>query len=168
MPAPFLHALSGVRRVGHRPHTGWGPCERTLMSQSVAVAGSVQDGKRGELFGGALTDEALDSSKSVLGTNRGGGLQGLQQFYTPPEAAKFIKEAIDSLGRSRGTGPHGRQRGAARAVAARTALRRGDRRRSDTPRATTRRSTATCSALSRCCASSGCNSHELSPTRHSA
>jgi len=70
------------------------------MSQSVAVAGSVQDGKRGELFGGALTDEALDSSKSVLGTNRGGGLHGLQQFYTPPEAARFIKEAIDSLGRS--------------------------------------------------------------------
>src|ERR1017187_8839044 len=90
----------GVRRVGHRPRTGWGHCERTLMSQSVAVASPVEGGKRGELFGGALTEEALDSSRSVLGAHRGGGLRGLQQFYTPPEAAGFIREAIDPLGRS--------------------------------------------------------------------
>jgi hypothetical protein len=70
------------------------------MSQSVAVASPVEDGKRGELFGGALTDEALDSSRSVLGAHRGFGLRGLQQFYTPPEAAGFIKNAIDPLGRS--------------------------------------------------------------------
>lgn len=42
------------------------------MSQSVAVASPVQDGKRGELFGGALTEEALDSSRSVLGAHRAG------------------------------------------------------------------------------------------------
>ena len=69
------------------------------MSQSVAVADPVEGGKRGELFGGALTDEALDSSRSVLGTTRFGDVRGLQQFYTPPEAAAFIKQAIDPLGR---------------------------------------------------------------------
>jgi Helicase conserved C-terminal domain len=69
------------------------------MSQSVAVAGLVEDGKRGELFGGALTEEALDSSRSVLGVHRGLRLRGLQQFYTPPQAAGFVKEAIDPLGR---------------------------------------------------------------------
>ena len=70
------------------------------MSQLVTVAEPAESGKRGELFGGALTEEALDSSRSVLGPHRGGGLRGLQQFYTPPEAAGFIKQAIDPLGRS--------------------------------------------------------------------
>ena len=69
------------------------------MSQAVAVAEPVDGGKRGELFGGALTDEALDSSRGVLGTTRNGDIRGLQQFYTPPEAAEFIKQAIDPLGR---------------------------------------------------------------------
>ena len=69
------------------------------MSGSVAVAAPVEGGKRGELFGGALTDEALDSSRSVLGTTRFGDMRGLQQFYTPPEVAAFIKQAIDPLGR---------------------------------------------------------------------
>jgi|HubBroStandDraft_6_1064221.scaffolds.fasta_scaffold1505754_1 hypothetical protein len=69
------------------------------MSGSVAVAGLVEGGKRGGLFGGALTDEALDSSRSVLGTTRFGDVRGLQQFYAPCEAAEFIKQAIDPLGR---------------------------------------------------------------------
>ena len=69
------------------------------MSGSVAVAAPVEGGKRGELFGGALTDEALDSSRSVLGTTRFGDMRGLQQFYTPPEVAAFIKQAIDPFGR---------------------------------------------------------------------
>ena len=69
------------------------------MSQSIAAAEPAESGKRGELFGGALTDEALDSSRSVLGPNRGRWTRGLQQFYTPPEAAVFIKSAIDPLGR---------------------------------------------------------------------
>ena len=58
-------------------------------------------GKRGELTGGALTDEALDSSKSVLQQTMYGSKQrGLQQYFTPPEAAEFIKAVIDPLGRS--------------------------------------------------------------------
>jgi len=69
------------------------------MSGSVAVAAPAEGGKRGELFGGALTDEALDSSRSVLATTRFGDVRGLQQFYTPPEVAAFIKQAIDPLGR---------------------------------------------------------------------
>jgi hypothetical protein len=69
------------------------------MSQAVAVAEPVKGGKGGKLFGGALTDEALDSSHSVLGTTHFGNTRGLQQFYTPPEAAEFIKQAIDPLGR---------------------------------------------------------------------
>jgi hypothetical protein len=69
------------------------------MSQAVAVAEPVKGGKGGKLFGGALTDEALDSSRSVLGTTQFGNTRGLQQFYTPPEVAAFIKQAIDPLGR---------------------------------------------------------------------
>ena len=69
------------------------------MSEPVAVAEPVEGGKRGELFGGALTDEALDSSRSVLRRGRTGGTVGLQQFYTPPQAASFIKDVIDPLGR---------------------------------------------------------------------
>ena len=58
-------------------------------------------GKRGALTGGALTEEALDSSSSVLQSGRPGtGQRGLQQYFTPPEAAEFIKEVIDPLGRS--------------------------------------------------------------------
>ena len=58
-------------------------------------------GKRGALTGGALTEEALDSSSSVLQSGRPGtGQRGLQQYFTPSEAAEFIKEVIDPLGRS--------------------------------------------------------------------
>ncbi|MHB8492512.1 MAG: SNF2-related protein [Solirubrobacteraceae bacterium] len=69
------------------------------MSQSVAVASPAEGGKRGELFGGALTDEVLDSSRSVLAAHRGVRQRGLQQFFTPPEAAAFIKQVIDPHGR---------------------------------------------------------------------
>jgi hypothetical protein len=65
------------------------------MSQAVAVASPVEGGKGGKLFGGALTEEALDSSRSVLGMTQFGGTRGLQQFYTPPVAAEFIKQALD-------------------------------------------------------------------------
>jgi len=47
-------------------------------------------GKRGELTDGALSDEVLDSSPSVLHAGRGGAMRGLQQFYSPPEAAELI------------------------------------------------------------------------------
>ncbi|MGA7704786.1 MAG: hypothetical protein WB998_07810 [Solirubrobacteraceae bacterium] len=69
------------------------------MSQAVAVAEPIKGGKGGKLFGGALTDEALDSSRSVLGATHFGNTRGLQQFYSPPEVAAFIKQAIDPLGR---------------------------------------------------------------------
>jgi hypothetical protein len=69
------------------------------MSQSVAVASPVEDGKRGELVGGALTEEALDSSRSVLGATRGGAQRGLQQFFTPREAAELVKQVLDPFGR---------------------------------------------------------------------
>ena len=69
------------------------------MAPAVAVAEPVRGGKGGKLFGGALTDEALDSSRSVLGTTHFGHTRGLQQFYTPPEAAEFIKQALHPLGR---------------------------------------------------------------------
>jgi len=53
-------------------------------------------GKRGELTGGALTDEALASSRSVLAKTMYGNKQrGLQQYFTPPEVASFIQRIID-------------------------------------------------------------------------
>jgi hypothetical protein len=70
------------------------------MSGSVAVAAPVEGGKRGALFGGALTDEALDSSRSVLGTTRFGDVRGLQQFYTPREARARAVDAGGELTRT--------------------------------------------------------------------
>jgi len=47
--------------------------------------------KRGNLFGGAATDEALASSRRVLSRSRGQGASiGLQQWFSPPEAADLI------------------------------------------------------------------------------
>jgi len=57
-------------------------------------------GRRGRLAGGALTDEALDSSPTVLRPGRNGHAIGLQQFFSPPEAAELIA-AVN--GRSRST-----------------------------------------------------------------
>jgi SNF2 family DNA or RNA helicase len=50
--------------------------------------------KRGALTGGALTDEAMSSSKSVLHAGRG-GQRGLQQYFAPPEAAGLIAHVLD-------------------------------------------------------------------------
>lgn len=56
-------------------------------------------GKGGALTGGALTEEALDSSKSVLRPTRpGASRRGLQQFFTPPAAARLIKSVIAPKG----------------------------------------------------------------------
>jgi hypothetical protein len=53
--------------------------------------------KRGALTGGALSDEALASSQSVLNPTRpGGGQRGLQQFFTPPQAAHLIARVFGS------------------------------------------------------------------------
>jgi hypothetical protein len=65
------------------------------MSKTVVRASLAQGGKRGELSGAALSEEALDSSRSVLGAHRGLQQRGLQQFYTPPEAAELMKAVID-------------------------------------------------------------------------
>jgi hypothetical protein len=56
-------------------------------------------GKRGELSGGALSEEVLDSSRSVLGAHRGGRVRGLQQFFTPPGAAGLVKQVLDPSAR---------------------------------------------------------------------
>jgi hypothetical protein len=50
--------------------------------------------KRGSLVGGAATEEALDSSASVLAPNRAGKNRGLQQYYTPARAAKWIASVL--------------------------------------------------------------------------
>lgn len=56
-------------------------------------------GKGGALTGGALIEEALDSSKSVLRPTRlGASRRGLQQFFTPPVAARLIKSVIAPKG----------------------------------------------------------------------
>lgn len=57
---------------------------------------SIMEGKRGRIEGGALTDEALSSSRKVLAANRGQvtNLIGLQQWFSPPEAANLIAESF--------------------------------------------------------------------------
>ncbi|MGF1473171.1 MAG: hypothetical protein ACFB50_15715 [Rubrobacteraceae bacterium] len=53
--------------------------------------------KHGSLFDGALTDEVLDSSKRVLSPARGNGATvGLQQWFSPPEAAELIASVFGS------------------------------------------------------------------------
>jgi hypothetical protein len=69
------------------------------MSHSVAVVSAPTGAKRGQLYGGALSEEALDSSRSVLGSHRGLAQRGLQQFFSPREAAALIKSVIDPSGR---------------------------------------------------------------------
>lgn len=48
--------------------------------------------KHGNLIGGAATEEALTSSRRVLSSHRGnqGATIGLQQWFSPPEAAGLI------------------------------------------------------------------------------
>ncbi len=100
------------------------------MSGSVAVAAPVEGGKRGELFGGALTDEALDSSRSVLGTTRFGE-HARAAAVLHAAGGRGVHQAGDRpAGASACARPHRRQWRAACALAARSALRRGDRRRS--------------------------------------
>lgn len=47
------------------------------------------------LVGGAVTDEVLESSASILTPGMyGAGQKGLQQFYSPPEAARLAAQVI--------------------------------------------------------------------------
>lgn len=62
--------------------------------------GVPDDGKRGRLFGGALTDETLASSRRVLSRSRGNpdAFVGLQQWFSPPEAASLIADVFGEVG----------------------------------------------------------------------
>ena len=51
--------------------------------------------KRGKLTGGAISDEVLESSPSVLRRGQRGGRIGLQQFFSPPEASQFARAVFD-------------------------------------------------------------------------
>jgi predicted RNA methylase len=56
-------------------------------------------GKGGALTGGALSEETINSSTSVLRPTRpGASRRGLQQFFTPPAAATLIKSVIAPQG----------------------------------------------------------------------
>jgi predicted RNA methylase len=50
--------------------------------------------KGSRLLGGAVTEEALDSSASVLERRGARTRAGLQQFYSPPEAAALAARVI--------------------------------------------------------------------------
>jgi len=55
--------------------------------------------KGGRLTGGALSDEALASSPSVLRPSRRPGQSvGLQQFFSPPEAAELVARVLGPEG----------------------------------------------------------------------
>ncbi len=62
------------------------------MSASASPAPAPAKAKRGALTGAALSDEVFDSSRSVLRPVRGAktAVTGLQQFFSPPEAAELI------------------------------------------------------------------------------
>lgn len=69
--------------------------------QTITLAGGSESltlltGKKGRLEGGALTDEALASSRKVLTGHRGqkDNLIGLQQWFTPAYAANLIAAAF--------------------------------------------------------------------------
>ena len=56
------------------------------------LAGSSSPAKRGNLHGGALTEEVLASSRTILSPARGNknAFVGLQQYFSPPQAAELI------------------------------------------------------------------------------
>lgn len=62
------------------------------MPVSDPPASAPSQGKRSALTGAALSDEVFDSSPSLLRPSRGkqSTVAGLQQFFSPPEAAELI------------------------------------------------------------------------------
>lgn len=62
------------------------------MPVSTASSTTATKGKRSALSGAALSDEVFDSSPSLLRPSRGdkNTVAGLQQFFSPPEAADLI------------------------------------------------------------------------------
>lgn len=55
--------------------------------------------KRARLEGGALSEEALNSSPSVLQAGHRSQLRGLQQFFSPPEASRLAHAVFTHQGR---------------------------------------------------------------------
>ena len=56
--------------------------------------------KRGKLVGGAISDEVLDSSASVVRSTGKGTLIGLQQYFSPREASQLAKAVFCPYGRT--------------------------------------------------------------------
>lgn len=73
---------------------------QTERSADGLPNGSPDGRKRGDLCGGALTEEALASSRRVLSAHRGNGnaFLGLQQWFSPPEAACLIARVFGDPG----------------------------------------------------------------------
>lgn len=63
-----------------------------MNDDEIAVGAAAE--KRSRLVGGALCEEALDSSRAVLGPTGHGHLKGLQQYFSPPEAATLAHRVI--------------------------------------------------------------------------
>jgi hypothetical protein len=79
------------------------------MPQTTLSPPGGSEPKRGTLTGGALTDEVFDSSPTLLRSARGGdAVAGLQQFFTPLEAAELVAEingrALSTLDLTAGDG----------------------------------------------------------------
>lgn len=50
--------------------------------------------KRQRLSGGAISEEAIASSPTVLGTTAHGQAAGLQQYFSPPEVSEFCRQVL--------------------------------------------------------------------------
>jgi hypothetical protein len=61
-----------------------------MSTEPEEAQGSGSYAKRGALAAGALTEEALDSSPSVLGARPGRSPVGLQQYFSPREVAELV------------------------------------------------------------------------------
>lgn len=66
------------------------------MKQISMFPVNADGGKGGKLIG-EVTEEMLDSSASVLQSYMGRGTRGLQQFFTPPEAAELIAQVFGPI-----------------------------------------------------------------------
>ncbi|MGN6258313.1 MAG: SNF2-related protein [Solirubrobacterales bacterium] len=70
------------------------------MSDRAPSSPAPSQAKRGALSGAALSDEVFDSSPSLLRPGRGkGSVAGLQQFFSPREAAELVA-AVNGRGHS--------------------------------------------------------------------
>jgi len=56
-----------------------------------------EDGGKGGRLTGTITDDMLDSSKSVLESYRGRGTRGLQQFFSSPECAELAHKVFKEV-----------------------------------------------------------------------